>query len=94
MRTFPQHIGHQIDGHGRTNVIRVWFKCQAPDRDLFLPQNPERFADQLQEALFLRRVYALHFLEQIEWHPELFADRDESRDVFRETGTAISNPGV
>jgi hypothetical protein len=42
----------------------------------------------------LALVYALHLPEQSEWRSKLLTDRDERRNVFWETGAAVSNPSV
>ena len=94
LRSFAQHLGDEIDRDRGTNVVGVRFKGQAPDRDFLVPQDPERFAHHFEEPLLLRRIDPLHFLQQIERHAELFADRDEGGDVFRETGAAVADAGV
>ena len=47
VRAFAQHVGHKIDRDRRTDVVGVGFECQSPDRDFFVAQDPERFADRL-----------------------------------------------
>ena len=47
VRAFAQHVGYEIDRDRGANVVGVRFEGQAPDRDLLVPQDPERIADRL-----------------------------------------------
>ena len=94
MRAFSQEIGHEIDRHRAAHVIRVGLKGETPDSDFFLAQNPERISDRFKEALFLPAINALHFLQQIKWHTQLFADGHESGEVFWKTRTSVSYSSV
>src|SRR4029077_3221580 len=94
MRAFAQKGCHQFNCHRRANVVCIWLECEAPDCNLLFPQHPQRFPNRLQKALLLSVVYALHFLEQIEWSAKPLADRNERSDILRETGTAVSNSRV
>ena len=66
-----------------------------PQTAIFLSrktQSVSRIA--FKEALLLRGVDPLHFLQQVERNAELFADRDEGGDVLRKTGAAVADAGV
>ena len=62
LRSFAQHVGHELDRDRGTNVVGVGLKGQPPDGDLLVAQDPERIANHLEEAILLRRVDPLHFL--------------------------------
>src|SRR5207249_6491513 len=94
VRSFAQQVCHELDCHRRTNVVSVWFECEAPDRNPLFPQHPQRFPDRLQKTLFLSIVYALHFLKQIERSSKPLADCNEGSNILGETGTAVSNSRV
>ena len=36
----------------------------------------------------------MHFLEQIEWHPQLITDGRKRRQIFGKAGAAITQPGI
>ena len=56
LRAFAQHVGDKIDRDRGTDVVRVRFKGEPPDRDFFFAQNPERFANRIREnGPFARR---------------------------------------
>ncbi len=84
-RAFAQKIGHQLNRDRGTNIVGVRFEREPPDSDFLFAQNPKRFAYDFEKTLFLRRVYPLHFLEQIKRHTKLFGDRDKCRNVLWET---------
>src|SRR5437763_9773352 len=94
MCSFVQQVRDELDRDRGTNIVSVWFECEAPDSNTFFAQNPERFSNGFQEALLLHPVYSLHFLQQIKWNTESFADRDECRNVFGKTGAAVSDPSI
>src|SRR5215831_6285048 len=94
MRTLAQQLFHQFNCNRRTHIVGIGLERQTPHSDPLFSQHPQRLADGLQETRFLLLVYALHFLEQIEWSSELVTDGDERRNVFWETGATISDSGI
>ncbi len=85
---------HDGDGHAAADVVGVALEGEAEHADFLLAQDPERFADFLEEAFLLVGVDLLDFLQQREFVAEFARDADEGGDVLREARAAVADAGV
>ena len=91
---FREHLLGELDGDRFADVVGILFEGEAPESDFLLAEDPEFFADLVQEAVELVEVDLLHFLQQAEGLAEGFGDVDEGLDVLREAGAAVAEAGV
>ena len=47
MCSFAQQVRDELDRDRGTNIVCVWFECEAPDGNTFFAQNPERLSNGL-----------------------------------------------
>lgn len=84
----------EVDGDAAADVVGIGFEADAPDGEFFVFEDPESFADAVEEALELVFVDFLNFFEEVEGGAELFSDGDEGGEVFREAGAAVADACV
>ena len=84
----------QVEGRGRADVIGVLLERQAQHANGLVLQHPERLLNLLHEAVHLRRVDMLNFLQQSEVVADLLGDLDERAEVFREAASAKAQRGM
>src|ERR1700728_380996 len=88
MRAFSQEALGGIDGGRKTNVIGVWFKRQAKQRNFFALEHPERFTNFVEKQIDALLVDLLGSLQQSEIDAYTLGQSNEGLNILGQAKTA------